>query len=757
MTATCPDPDTLRSVLDSSLPTGEQAEVVAHLDTCPDCQQTIEQIAAAGSSVVDLARSAGTEPKPDATSAFWPALRRIEQEIQSPALALSVTQADPEIAPSAEQTYAFLEPAEEPGYLGQIGRFQIAELLGRGGMGMVFRAYDACLQRTVAVKVLDPQYAKNELARSRFLREARAAAGVSHENVVIIHHVECIEAADLGFIVMQYVKGRSLQDRLDQGGPLPVREAVRIALATAAGLAGAHANGLIHRDIKPANILIEHGTGRVLLTDFGLARLTEDVKLTQTGFVAGTPLYMSPEQAHGEEVDHRSDLFSLGSVLYAMLTGTPPFQGSSPFTVLRQVTDGRHRPIQDVNPAVPNGLAEIVDRLLEKNPRYRYADAAEAAAALNAEFTRLPADAAVATVIRRSSRSVPMFVRSSWRRYSPSVLGGVAIVLGLLLVSEAVGLTRWTLIGQRGNPPAGTAAAEPETPPVYTLPHGDGAVWAVAFDRAGELIATASEGGTIKFWDARTGQARGDVVAKSSVWGIAFSPDGTRLATATDDGFVRLWNVKTKAQEGVEIKHAFTVRSVAFSPKGDLLATGTRNGAVQVWDIETGHRVHGTAGHEGAAMSVAFSHDGNLLASAGSDKTVKVWNMSDGSPQATLQGHTGPVYAVTWHPTEPIVVSAGWDHTVRVWDPDGAKQLKMFEPHPDDIWSVAFGPLGRNLVTAGQDRTVKWVDADDGTIKRVLRGPAAPVHTVAIGQTPDGLRLAAGSRDGTVRVWAVDP
>src|SRR5205823_2614672 len=351
-----------------------------------------------------------------------------------------------------------------------------------------------------------PQYAKQELARSRFIREARAAAGVAHENVVTIHHVECVEAKGLSFMVMQLVRGRSLQERLDQGGPLPVREAVRIAAATAAGLAAAHETGLIHRDIKPGNILLEQPSGRVLLTDFGLARLTEDVKLTQTGFVAGTPLYMSPEQARGETVDHRSDLFSLGSVLYAMLTGLPPFPGSSPFNVLKQVTDRRPTPVQDLNPAVPNSLAEILDRLMEKDPRDRYASAAEAADALAAEWTRLPPDAPATVTVRRSSRAVPRYVRSWWRRNSPTLLGvGVAVLL-LFALAEATRLTALTVLGQRGREvperivevrasgiPA--AAAEAETPPKFTLPSGEGAVWAIAFDPCGELVVTATEGG----------------------------------------------------------------------------------------------------------------------------------------------------------------------------------------------------------------------------------------------------------------------
>jgi WD40 repeat protein len=766
MTATCPDLDTLRSLIDQSLPDGDQAEVTAHLDSCTSCQIRIEKIAAAGSGVLEAARGAGKDDSPDATSAFWPAVARIEREIRSPVQSLAATRSDPTLdaLPASERAFAFLDPSDEPEYLGQIDRFRIVELVGRGGMGMVFRAYDACLQRTVAIKVLDPQYAKNELARTRFIREARAAAGLAHENVVIIHHVECIEETDLSFIVMQYVKGRSLQDRLDEGGPIPVREAVRIAAATAAGLAAAHANGLIHRDIKPGNILIEQGSGRVLLTDFGLARLTEDVKLTQTGFVAGTPLYMSPEQARGEEVDHRSDLFSLGSVLYTMLSGTPPFKGNSPFTVLRNVTDGKPRPIDEVNPAVPHSVAAVVDRLLEKNPRNRFADAAEAAQAVNAELAKLPPEPVVTTTSRRSSRSVPRYVRSWWRRNSPALLGVVVGLLIPLLFLEATGLTRWTILGQRGLPttpdtlPLAAPADEADVAPRYVLPHGDGPVWSVAFGPKNGPIATATEGGTVKFWDSQTGAARGVLHARSPVWAIAFSPDGARLATATDDGFVRLWDVATKAETGVDFKHQFAVRAVAFSPDGSKIVSGTRNGAVQIWDAESGKRIHGTAGHEtGAAMAVAFSPDGKLVASSGSDKTVRLWNVVDGSPLATLSGHTGPVYSVAFHPSAPVVASAGWDHTIRLWDLTRSEQVKLIEVHPDDVWSVAFGPAGRHLVSGGQDRMAKWVDTDSGTTRKVFRGPTATIHAVAIGQTTTGLLIAAGSRDGSVRVWDVEP
>ena len=192
-------------------------------------------------------------------------------------------------------------------------------MIGQGGMGVVLKAFEPALHRLVAIKVLAAAVAGSATARRRFTREAQAAAAVCHDHIVAVHGVH--EADGLPYLVMQYVAGESLQTRLDRTGPLEVIEIVRIGLQTAPGLAAAHAQGLIHRDIKPANLLLENGLARVKITDFGLARMADDVQLTQNGVVAGTPEYMAPEQARGETVDHRADLFSLGSVLYALCTG----------------------------------------------------------------------------------------------------------------------------------------------------------------------------------------------------------------------------------------------------------------------------------------------------------------------------------------------------------------------------------------------------------------------------------------------------
>ncbi len=274
----------------------------------------------------------------------------------------------------------FLQPPTHPELLGRLDRYEVERVLGTGGMGVVLRAYDSDLHRIVAIKVLASHLAFNSSARRRFAREAQAAAAVVHPNVTPIFNVE--SDAKTPYIVMHYVAGQSLQRRVDLQGPLPVVDALRIAQQTAAGLSAAHAQGLVHRDVKPANILLEEQIDRVMLSDFGLARAVDDASLTKTGIVAGTPHYMSPEQALGEAIDHRSDQFSLGSVLYFMLSGHPPFRASSAMAVLHRICQFPHRSLVEVNRDVPIEVSQLVDRLLSKNRDQRFATSAEVERAL---------------------------------------------------------------------------------------------------------------------------------------------------------------------------------------------------------------------------------------------------------------------------------------------------------------------------------------------------------------------------------------
>ncbi|HEV3025866.1 MAG TPA: protein kinase, partial [Pirellulales bacterium] len=281
-----------------------------------------------------------------------------------------------------------LHPSDKPGCLGTLGPYEVRELIGRGGMGIVLRALDPKLNRVVAVKLLAPELASQAAARRRFLREAQAAAAVSHPHVVTIH---AVNDERLPYLVMECVDGRSLQQKIDQAAPLKLNEILRIGTQVAEGLAAAHKQGLVHRDVKPANILLENGVERVKITDFGLARTADDVDITRPGEVSGTPQYMSPEQALGQRVDQRSDLFSLGCVLYAMCTGQPPFRGDNWPAVVKKVCEDDPCPIVQINPEVPAWLVGTIDRLLAKDPIHRFQSAAEVAEVLAGQLALVQA------------------------------------------------------------------------------------------------------------------------------------------------------------------------------------------------------------------------------------------------------------------------------------------------------------------------------------------------------------------------------
>ena len=240
------------------------------------------------------------------------------------------TRAPDSVGGSGEQdVLAFLQPPTRAGSLGRLAHYEVQEVLGSGGFGTVLKAFDDRLHRVVAIKVMAPQLAASGAARKRFVREARSAAAVRDR--LPRRQRPLRQRGDdesMPYLVMEFVAGQTLQQKLDKVGPLAVTEVLRIGGQIARGLAAAHATGLIHRDIKPANILLENGVERVKITDFGLARAADDASISQSGIVAGTPQYMAPEQARGEAIDHRSDLFSLGSVLYAIhAPGRPAVPG----------------------------------------------------------------------------------------------------------------------------------------------------------------------------------------------------------------------------------------------------------------------------------------------------------------------------------------------------------------------------------------------------------------------------------------------
>jgi serine/threonine-protein kinase len=358
------DAQQLEAFLRGDLSEPAEREFTLHLSACESCRRALQQQAAEPEAWREAERllRPGEFDSPLA-GASADAAFPLDQRARPPHLIQSVLDA--------------LGPTDDPAMLGRLAGYEVSGVVGAGGMGVVLKAIDKSLDRTVAIKVLAPHLAMSGAARRRFAREAKAAAAVLHPNVIAIHSVSNEE--ELPYLVMPYLRGTSLQKRLDEQGPLPVPEILRIGSQIAAGLDAAHAQGLVHRDIKPANILLEEGVERVAITDFGLARAVDDATLTTSGVIAGTPQYMSPEQARGEAVDQRSDLFSLGSVLYAACTGRPPFRAETSHGVLRRITDDEPAAIREINPEIPQWLAGIIDRLMAKRAADRFATAGEVA------------------------------------------------------------------------------------------------------------------------------------------------------------------------------------------------------------------------------------------------------------------------------------------------------------------------------------------------------------------------------------------
>lgn len=355
-------------------------EIESHLERCPECRAALERF---DSSAPDWWGDAKDSWLEEELSIAPPSQRSV--------VTLEVGIDLPEDTPLELERVSldFLEEPSHPELMGRLGRFDIERVIGVGGMGIVLKAYDTELHRVVALKVLARHLANNASARKRFAREAQAAAAVLHPNVIPIYNVE--SESDNPFLVMQYVNGQSLQAKVDEQGPLSIAEALRIAKQTAAGLAAAHQQGLVHRDVKPANILLEENVDRVLLSDFGLARAVDDASLTRTGIVAGTPHYMSPEQARGDALSFASDLFSLGSVMYFMLSGHPPFRAQNAMGVLNRICHDPHRPLDQINSSIPVEVAAIVDRLLDKNPLDRFASMSQVEQEMDSLLTALQA------------------------------------------------------------------------------------------------------------------------------------------------------------------------------------------------------------------------------------------------------------------------------------------------------------------------------------------------------------------------------
>lgn len=410
----CFQPAEVDAFLDGDLTPEELAHAEEHLASCEGCRSAIELAIGPSQWWSDVQRSLSTQGGDEfSTDTFGQGVAGDERTPTSKLLEL-------------------LGPSDDPSMLGRIGAYEITALLGQGGMGAVFKGFDRSLNRFVAIKVLLPHLAASGAARQRFAREGQAVAAVVDNHVMPIHCVD--DWHGVPYLVMPYARGVSLQKRLSEEGPLDVREILRIGMQAARGLAAAHAQGIVHRDVKPANILLDEKVERVQLMDFGLARAVDDASLTRSGMLAGTPQYMSPEQARAEKVDQRSDLFSLGAVLYAMCTGRAPFRAESSYSVLRLITDSEPCPIREINPDIPEWLCQVIGKLMAKRAEDRYQSAEEVAKLLETCLAHVqqPTDVPLPSSLLPSLNRKPLLALP---RRSAGVIAMIAVFAAVVLAA----------------------------------------------------------------------------------------------------------------------------------------------------------------------------------------------------------------------------------------------------------------------------------------------------------------------------------
>ncbi|WP_406699742.1 protein kinase [Singulisphaera sp. Ch08] len=763
----------LKGLLGGRLAGDDVAALEEHLSACPHCRETLEALASDRSWWDHLAC---LDPRE---------VERVGENATEEGLPL-----------------AFLEPSDLVGSLGRLGPYEVHSVIGQGGMGMVLKGFDPALNRPVAIKVISPLVATNAAARRRFAREARAAAAVSHDHIIAIHAV-AESATGLPYLVMPLVSGRSLQERLDRDGPLDVAEILRIGMQTAAGLAAAHAQGLVHRDVKPANLLLENGVERVKITDFGLARAADDASLSHSVVIAGTPQYMAPEQASGGPIDHRSDLFSLGTVLYAAATGHSPFRASTTMAVLKRVCEDRPRAVREINPSVPGWLEAIIDRLLEKDPDRRFQSAAEVADLLrqgmaHLEFPNMEPPPQSAKRLAAAGRS----------RHRPRL-----VVMTLVLI---LGLSAFGAAGAGGIPtvlnlfatilrirtPEGTLVVEVDDPKIKLQIDNDDLVIRGAGPQeirlaVGKHRLSASKDGKRVREELVTISRDQKKTVVVRLEPNEPTPEPERIATsnplapypaAVPPSFPGLEQEPPRVEPDEPPAVPELTKSVIlepfggqpcwfalFSRDGETLSASTNwSGNIKVYDVETQQQVGRMNGEANTAGScAAFSPDGNLLATSGAYQ-ILIWDFSKHQLLTRFQAHTKSVRSLQFSPDGKCLVSAGDDGTAKFWEVGSWKQRNWDAGTPqerpamltstDPYFAAAFSPNGKTLALASGDYrkerppvvTLYDYDASSGSVKLRLKlavGNRGPAWSVAF--SPDGNTLASCSFDSVIRLWDV--
>jgi WD40 repeat protein len=771
----------LRALLLGDLPETVARLVTLHLEVCAECEAAAQRLDCVTDPFVgSLRQGMGQTPDGDRPT---------------------------EVSADEATTLANAAPALENAFP-RVAGYEILGEQGRGGMSVVYQARQLRPGRVVALKMLLGGAHAEAERRARFLAEADAIARLQHPHIVQIHEVGHVNGVP--FLSLEFMGGESLAKHLG-GKPAPPRRAAALLEKLAHAVQYAHQKGVVHRDLKPANVLLaEDGTPKI--TDFGLAK-QERPDLTATGAILGTPSYMAPEQAAGNNrsVGPAADVYGLGAILYEMLTGRPPFQGATVLDTLEQVRSQEPVTPSGLQVGMPRDLSTICLTCLRKEPHRRYASAA----ALAADLGRFLAGQPIAARPVGALESGWLWAR---RRPTAAALAVVSGMAALALVGVVTGLLYSGQLkdaldkAEQARGDEAKARRDEQRASYYhrlTLAnnawregniakvlrmldecHEEHRGWewfylrrlcfpelrdlhplggwsnGVTFSPDGRQVAAAVGAAgavTVRLWDVADGREHLALPTEvlttemGAIWRTTFSPDGTRLATALGDKIVRIWDARSGHQILTLKGHTNRVDAVTYSPDGALLATASADGTVRTWDARNGNELRTFTlrwGKGNTLGSVAFSPDSRRLAEAGTGgPEVSIWDVAEGTQKQVLQGLTLGVNSIAYSPDGRHLAAGGRDRTVKIWDCETGQILLSLEGHEEIIWQVAFSSDGRLLAVACGGGTVKLWDLADGHEAATLRGHGGNALSVAF--EPGGFRLASAGSDGSVRLWDV--
>ncbi|MBE0540501.1 MAG: serine/threonine protein kinase [Verrucomicrobia bacterium] len=700
--------------------------------------------------------------------------------------------------------FAPAPPGEEADLLAapqlpRLGDYALIKEIARGGMGVVYQARQLSLNRIVALKVvLHGPFSSPEFV-TRFRTEATAIAGLQHPNIVAIYEVG--QAGDDHFFSMEYIEGVNLAE-LTREQPLPARRAAAYLKTIAEAVHYAHQRGVLHRDLKPSNVLLDI-FDQPRVTDFGLAKLLDsDAELTTTGQVLGSPSYIAPEQAAGKftEAGASADVYSLGAILYHLLTGRPPFQGETIPEILLQVQNTEPVSPRRLNPSVPPDLQTICLKCLHKEPSRRYASAHEFAADLGRYLANEPIYAravAPAEKIWMWCRRRPVLAALivalhlaiglglsgiiwQWQRaeehaaaereqrlvaenYAARVrlnlyAGDVSFAAQALQRSD-LGLARRTLAALKPQPGESDLRGfewhylwrQCQGDQLATLGEHERIVTCAAFSPDGRYLATGSQDQTVKIWDVAQRELVTTLAAATgAVWTVAFTPDARFLVTSGQGG-TRLWSYG----DWQFITH-FPGQTATLSHTSPLLAVSEVSffywwqppGAISVWNYLTGEKIRELPK---PGRVIALAPDGGTLAVGDPLRGVDLWNVTSGELQLTL-ATSNSVRSLTFSPdgNHLLTVERGDNPTLHdLRSPGAPRKLAV---HEMETWAAHFSPDGRTIATTSSDQTLRLSEAATGRITSTLRGHQHEVWCVAF--SPDGTMLVTGGKDQKVMLWS---